>query len=571
MADKSTNTQEKTKKEISKSIISLSRSSKLGIDLANPLNLDQLYASIPEISRATDFRAGMIAPNGYEVISAADDDTSKQFAALCYQIIETSGGVGFFEQYHKNTDLYGDGYVELVSNQLSEIVELSHVHPYHFGYETETVNDPENPSERIQIVKVDKNSQKPVGFAQFKVNPATGDLEVDKKIPLEKIAHLKFKVVGDSFYGISLIQPMIGSVTRKVRLEDYADKAARLIAVPKLVLKGTYDNDEEKKIDAREAANLDVNDVIVLEGEDTDVQFVNPGSTNIPELREMFITNITTASGVPRPALTSESAEINKATMDILMQNTRAILKSHQLLVSNLFEHVIFPRIAISYKIQNYTSIIPKLYFPEDNDTANNRIDTVKRKAVALTSLANTYALLLKASKTDDNTTSGIKNIPNNIKKDSENGIAAKEMSADKKKNVDKNAEIGSKLPLILSEMEDLLLSTIKQFKFTNDTTPVNIEPYKKQTSKDKKTTRSVENTAYIPKTQTGIELSFLDKFYTDFSLSQPINNKSEDAFNKAYDAYKSGHTVIDRNTEKILTINDFNMFKKELDLSNND
>jgi len=553
--------QDKLKAVTGKSIISLSRVEKLGVDLANPLNLDQLYASIPEISRAIDFRGGMVAPNGYEVTSASDDATAQEFAAICYHIIEKSGGVGFFEQYHKNTDLYGDGYIELVANQLSQIVELSHVHPYNFGYETETVNDPENPSDQIDIIKVDKNSQLPVGFATFKTDPSSGKLVVDKKIPLEKIAHLKFKVVGDAFYGISLVQAMVGSVTRKVRLEDYADKAARLIAVPKLVLKGDYENDEEKKIDAREAANLDVNDVIVLEGENTDVQFVNPGSTNIPELREMFITNITTASGVPRPALTSESSEVNKATMDILMQNTRGILKSHQLLISNLFQNVIFPRIAESYKIQNYMSIIPKLVFPEDNDTANMRIDTVKRKAVALTSLANTYALLLNAANGTN-----VKNVASGdtspINKNPENGVAAQQLSA----NVQEFA-VGSgtpekgKLNEILTEMETLLLNTIKQFQFNNDLNPALIEPYKKVSSSDSKTKRSVENTAYIPKTKTGIELSFLDNYYTGFTTS---DDSTKEVFETAFNAYKSGYTVIDKKTEKVLDINDFIEFEKK-------
>ena len=610
MTDSNITPEEQVGKKITPtSIISLSRTEKLGLDLANPLNLDQLYATIPEITRSIDFRAGLICTNGYELIPASDEEDAKFFTAICFNIIERSGGVGFIEQMHKNTDLYGDGYVELVPNELDEIVELAHVHPYRFGYETETIEDVENPGQQIDIIKVDKNSQKPVGFATFVVDASSGDLVVDKKIPLEKIAHLKFKTTGDAFYGISLIQPMIGSVTRKVRLEDYADRSARLIAVPKLVLKGNYENEEEKREDAREAANLDVNDVIVLEGEDVSIDFVKPGETNIPALREMFITNITTASGIPRPALTSEGASINKATMDELMKNMRSTIKSHQLLISNLFKQVIFPRIAFSYGYENYEAIVPNIYFLEDNDTALSNIETIQRKSTALTSLANTYALLFnsyksysspekKEKKNNIDEINDVEEVDEDvdksniektdlIKKDTGNGTVPNkikelskkidELEKDKKDSENNKDERFLKLGTILTEMEDLLLSTIKTFKFNNDTNPLLVEPYKKETGSkgekkatNKETKRSVENTVFIPKPKftNAFEMSVLNTYYTKFTLTEEVNDENKKSkileFKRAYEAYKNGYTLIDNRTEKIIELNDLINFESK-------
>ena len=79
-----------------------------------------------------------------------------------------------------------------------------------------------------------------------------------------------------------------------------------------MVIKGEYADDIEMKNAAREAASLKTHDVVILQNSE-DFQFVNPGATNLPQLREIFVTNITTATGIPRPVLTSESAEINKA------------------------------------------------------------------------------------------------------------------------------------------------------------------------------------------------------------------------------------------------------------------
>jgi len=193
----------------------------------------------------------------------------------------------------------------------------------------------------------------------------------------------------------------------------------------------------------------------------------------------------------------------------------RSIIKGNQLFIINLFEQVIFPRIAISlgYDI----SLVPKFYFLEDNDTALSNIETIQKKSTALTSLANTYALLFNSytksvSSTD---TTGIKEVkeedmketeePDLIKKDTGNGTVSNKVKELAKKveteDSTKTEETGdsrvAKLGEILTEMEDLLLSTIKDFKVNNDVNPLTIEPYKRESSKETK--RSVENSAFVP------------------------------------------------------------------------
>ncbi|OYT15314.1 MAG: hypothetical protein B7C24_13700 [Bacteroidetes bacterium 4572_77] len=391
-------------KEIPTSIISVSREYQLNVNIIDPKTLDTLYTTVPEVSRAIDLRGAAIIYRGYEITPRNDSKEAEDFAGLCAYIVNKSGGVNFIEQWNKNTDNYGDGYIEIVEEG-NEVTELAHVHPFQFGYELEIVIDPNTSMETTRI-KLDKETQKPIGYATYKWNDTKGIFENDKKIPLEVIAHLKYKVIGDALYGVSLIQPMYGSILRKLQIEDSIEKAAKLVAAPKMVLSGNFDTEEDMRERAREAASLDINDVVLLDNGDT-FQFVNPGSIQLPELREIFVTNITTASGIPRPVLTSESAEINKATLQELMRELRENMRSNMGKMQQVMEQQIFMRIGEVYGINDYHKIIPRFTFPEDTDTEEEIIVREEKKAATLTSLSNTLMLL-------NNMMMGTKNTPPN-------------------------------------------------------------------------------------------------------------------------------------------------------------
>ncbi len=315
--------------QTSPSIISVQREFVIDIDATDPMELDRLYASVPEISRTIDLRGAASIYRGYEIEAADDSQSALGYAQLCASILDKSGGVDFIEQWQKNADLYGNGYVELITDSdgdAGKVIELAHIHSYNFGYELETIQNQET-GEEFTRIKLDKETKKPVGFASYKLNETTGLLENVDTYELNKIAHLKYKVIGDAFYGISIVSPMFGSVIGKLEIEKSIRDAARLVAAPKIVIKGDFPDEESARAQAKEAASLDVNDVIVLDNAD-DFKFVEPGQTSLPSLREIFITNITTASGIPRPVLTSESAEINKATLDSLMNQLRENMRS---------------------------------------------------------------------------------------------------------------------------------------------------------------------------------------------------------------------------------------------------
>lgn len=384
------------------SVISVQRNYMFNFNFASPKEMDELYYTVPEISRTCDLRGAAIIYQGQRVLPRNDSKEAKKFAGICRRILENSGGVNFTEQWEKNADLYGDGFVEMVGDENDEkITELAHIHPENFGYELEVVTDEENFTKQSRI-KVDEETQKPVGYAIHQWNETDEVYENKKKIDKEKIAHLKYKSIGDSLYGVSLFQPAIDSVQRKLKIENSIEAAARLTAAPKLVLQGEFDTAEEAKEEAKEAASLDTNDVVVLNnGESFTV--VNPGQISLPELREIFVVNITTATGVPRPILTSESSEINKATMQELMRQLREDMRSNMYKIKSVMENKIFKEIGKSYGINDIEKNLPILEFPQDNSTEEEVITREKRKAATLNSLSNNIQMLQQVmSETND-------------------------------------------------------------------------------------------------------------------------------------------------------------------------
>ncbi len=378
-------------KEVPTSIISVQRQYQFDFEILDPKTLDETYAVVPEVSRSIDIRGAASIYRGYEIAPYDESTEAKEFANLVSYILNKSGGVNFIEQWQKNTDLYGDGYVELVDDN-GKIVELNHVHSYNFGYELEEYYDETAGAPRTKI-KLDKETQKPTGFASYSYDENKEIYVNNKTFELNKISHLKYKVIGDALYGISLIQPAKESIINKLKMENSIVDVGRLVSSPKIVLTGNFDTEEEARDRAKEAASLDVNDVVLLQnGEGFD--FVNPGKTNLPELREIFVVNLTTATGIPRPILTSEGNDINKATMSELMRHLREMMRSNMNRMANIIEQEIFYRIGESYSINNFHRIIPKFIFPEDVDTEEEIIVREERKAATITSLSNSISIL---------------------------------------------------------------------------------------------------------------------------------------------------------------------------------
>lgn len=496
------------KKETQTSIIAVQRQDILTYTTLDAKTLDELYATVPEISRAIDLRGAAIIARGFEITARDDSDAAKKFASLCLQIINNSGGVSFIENWQKNADLYGNGYVELVNEDGGDaITKLALVHSYQFGYELEEYNDQGQTKTRV---KLDKNTQEPVGYASYVFNQTKNIFENKTKFDINRIAHLRYKLIGDALYGVSMVQPMYGSVLRKLRTEQHIEDAARMVSSPKMVISGEFADDNEARNEAREAASLDVSDVIILQN-GKQFQIINPGETNLPQLREIFVTNITTACGIPRPILTSEGNDINKATIQELMKSLRDDMRSNMNKIKAIMENQIFYSIGETHGIAGFETIIPTFSFPEDRESEDELIVREERKAATLTSLSNSLSIL------------------NNVYTSTGSNIEG---------------------------MQDLMIKTVDIYSKTIDTFMVNNDQRISMIEED-----LTEAAAATKKTELSMELNY----YNNYSMADEIDTlKQQDVLSSqhhllhmAFEQLKKGAIIRDHKTEKELSMMD--------------
>ncbi len=241
------------------------------------------------------------------------------------------------------------------------------------------------------------------------------------------------------------------------------------------------------------------------------------------------------------------------------MKNVRTIVKSHQRKIRNLFEQVIFPRLGESYKIADFETKIPTILFLEDNDSVQETIAIVKSKAVALTSLSNTYQILKTAIE-------GTASAEGVVNKDSENGNVKAVKKTKTKTGTDPESDIQTK---IIDEMEKLLLNTIQNFNISSDTNPLNVEDSDKSVE-NSLYSREVNNTKYAMNVKPALEFGLLSNAYTKFSITEKAETLDEyeilkDKLELAFSIFKNGKTVIDKKTDKVLELEDFSTYKKYL------
>jgi hypothetical protein len=383
------------------STIAKKRDKVLKLVFGDPRQLEALYIAVPEVGRAIDLRAAEITRRGYEILSFDDSLESQRYAKLCYDVIEGNMidddsmgnhyGIQMVEQFIRNSDTYGQGYLELVENEEGNIIALEHIHPFLFGYleGSDTNNQVEGAYANIfeTSILVDEN-QKPISYAQYKIDKtAPSKRIVDKKIELKKVAKLSFRNIGDNLLGVSLIQRMFNDLKRGLMIKDSITDAANL-TIPKMVIRADHNNEDAQRRDVESLANLAVDDVIMVTT-DKEVQFIQPGETQLPDFYDIFIKGITTASSVPRPLLLADGTEVNKATMDALMKQFRESLRSEENTVKRTMRWI-FKRILESYGIE--TKKIPYFIFPRTPEEKEQLMDMTNKRVNTLVALSNSLA-----------------------------------------------------------------------------------------------------------------------------------------------------------------------------------
>lgn len=326
----------------------------MGTIRKNVKDLFTLYLTNQFVARAINVRADTLVSKGYKIIG---DD--KRGVELCQELIRNNGDISLFKQLSINTDIAGDGYLEVVSNQnFNRFVKLRHIHPLTMSYKRD---------KKSGKIIVNKHTKQPVAFTQTYID-AEGVI-IEKDIPIDRIKHLKYSVIGDEFTGLSTLQSGYDTIVRLMNMEYSAAHAAVKTANPLLVATANTKSPHQVALWGKLLGRINSQEQVVLP-EGMQLSMLSPGSQNFNDYAEYFLNAIVATFGVPRNILLGGNISFsNRSEGVILARQFYVLIRELQLLQEQLFNEI----------FEEYSKIAgfkaPKLYF---NDISEDQAVSVQ-------------------------------------------------------------------------------------------------------------------------------------------------------------------------------------------------
>ena len=288
----------------------------------------------PVVPRGIEIKANRIIRRGYNINGG--NQSAREY---CQKILVDSGGLPSIRNWIKDAYGFGAGYRVLVPNKAqTEILYLSPIHPIYFGIARYPKNFPMK--ELINKQKIDPKTKKAAFYSQW----------IEKEgqwqqfgLPLEanKVAHLKFDTWGDEPEGISLVQYVHYVITYLLNIEDAGAKNMFRHGQTQKKLKTNIKSDNKMKELAKNVANMNSKDVIILP-DGSDVENLIPGQTQFVDYHDVFLTLIAVRLGIPKPLLTMDGTSTNKATLTEQTKDIIADYYADELIIEQTIEDEIF-------------------------------------------------------------------------------------------------------------------------------------------------------------------------------------------------------------------------------------
>lgn len=288
-------------------------------------NLQNLYLNNQFVFRGVNVRADELITRGYEIIDGDEIGVQK-----CTALVNNSGGDNLLWQLSVNTDVGGDGYLEVIPNQTkTDILKLRHINPVNFGFLTDFTTN--------KIILNDKGE--PTSYMQL-ITDVEGK-EERKEISKDRIAHLKFNTFADEFNGISSLQPVYNTAIRLMNMEHAAAEAAVKTANPLLIGETTTKSPHELAKWSQIMGRVSGKEQIFLPM-GMKITSISPGNQNFNDYASYFLDAVVAALGVPKSILTGtgEASGGNRSTVSVQAKHFYSVIRSNQRYVELLFNQI---------------------------------------------------------------------------------------------------------------------------------------------------------------------------------------------------------------------------------------
>ncbi len=293
---------------------------------AGKKQLEILYRNSWACFKAVNVRANLMSGRGLKIVCKSDKAKKvvDDFLRLMHPTRPMLALQNSFRNRSINADIFGNAYDELLFDpagtrdnpadpkKAKKLLGFTAIHPINLDYQRDQGGD-----------KIEFENRVPKGWV-FSEDPtgATTD-ENSIKLPLGRVAHLKYNTVGDELLGISILEPIFKTAERLMKIEEGITQGILTHGNPLHdVIVGDESHPPTKKmIDS--VANQ-------VKGLNTKSEYVHPPWIRVgqieafslgkaPNYMQPFITAIAAATQVPEFLLLGRGEGTNKATAQAMI------------------------------------------------------------------------------------------------------------------------------------------------------------------------------------------------------------------------------------------------------------
>ncbi len=309
--------------------------------------LEILYRNNWVIWKCVNVRANLLSSRGMKIV-AKNDKGKKAVKELLGRMHPTRPNLALQNSFRNrsiNADVFGNGHDELLLTpagtkekpadpaDATDMLGFTPIHPINIDFQRKDQSDK---------IAFDKNNI-PKGWC-FKKDP-DADYMGGVKLPLGRVAHLKYNTIGDELLGISSIEPVFKTGERLLKIEEGLAHGVMTYGNPtRDFIVGNAEHPPTKKM-------LD-NTAKEVKGFNFKSEYIHPdwirvgqlesfSLGKIPNYLQPFITAICAAFGVPEFIVTGRGEGTNKATALAMVEFIRQTIEPLQQEQAMYFEEQI--------------------------------------------------------------------------------------------------------------------------------------------------------------------------------------------------------------------------------------
>lgn len=358
----------------------------LGLVRLNPKDIEKYLWMHPVIPRGIEIKANRMTSRGFKFVPFDNSSEALKAAESMKTLVENSGGEILINGWIQDGYGFGNGYLTLLpDSETGEISYLSKEHPVYFRIAREKkknkrkfyypVHNQSDFGPEYGPMKIDPATKQPLAYTQIIYKNDNQVEPIGKELTPDQVAHLVFDTWGDEAEGISYVQYVHQILKYLMNIEDAGAEAIYRSGFTQKKVTTDITNEKELKKIAKNLRDINSADSIILP-KGTDVENLTPGTSEFVELHDVLLNLVAMRIGVPKPILTLDGTDINKATMDELMKDMIHDIHADEIKVRRTIEDQIFKPACISIFGDTFEKF-PKFFF-------NDFIEGKEEKALVL-------------------------------------------------------------------------------------------------------------------------------------------------------------------------------------------